>query len=120
MKRGAIHYLLGLLAGCSDAAPPTETSNTIAPIGNRSTVDRPAQVTGRQIHVIYMIPKDGTDRGFDTTGTLERSVIRFQNWFGVRTALKFREDQYQGRLDITFFRSSRTDEQIARFGKLIL
>ena len=67
-----------------------------------------------------MIPKDGTDRGFDTTGTLERSVIRFQNWFGVRTALKFREDQYQGRLDITFFRSNRTDEQIARYGKLVL
>ena len=100
--------------------PPTESSNSVAPIGRRSTTDRPAEVSGRQIHVIYMIPRDGRDRGFDTTGTLERSVIRFQNWFSFRTALKLREDQYQGRLDITFFRSNRTDAQVARFGRLIL
>ena len=111
-------WLIG--TACSDAVPPTETSRTIAPIGRRSTIDRPAEVTGRQIHVIYMVPKGGIDRGLDTTGTLERSVIRFQNWLGLLTARKFREDQYRGRLDITFFRSRRTDAQIARFGRFIL
>ena len=118
---GVVLTLICLLAAaCSDTDPPTDITTGIAPIGRRSLMDRPAEVTGPQIHVIYMVSKGGVDRGFDTTGTLERSVIRFQNWFGSLTAHKFREDQYQGRLDITFFRSSRTDAQIARFGRFIL
>jgi hypothetical protein len=92
----------------------------VPPIGRRSTFDRPAEVTGRQIHVIYMLPADGVDRGYDTTGVLAHSVALFQNWFAERTGTRLREDTYEQRLDVSFFRSSRSDATIASYGTQVL
>ena len=38
----------------------------------------------------------------------------------MRTARTLRADHWQGSLDITFFRSRRTDQQIASFGRFVL
>jgi hypothetical protein len=87
----------------------------------RSYVDEPDEVTGSQIHFIYAVPKDGTDRGLDTTGVLERSVETTQRWLrsqtgGRRLHYDVRGD---GAPDITFARLSQSDTTMDRHGLLI-
>jgi hypothetical protein len=86
----------------------------------RSTVDRPDDVGGSQIHVVYVVPSDGTDRGLDTDGHLASSALAFNQWLGAETSgRELRLDTYQGSVDVTFFRLSRTDAQVrsgAEFG----
>jgi hypothetical protein len=88
----------------------------------RSTVDRPDDVRSKpQVHVVYALPSDGEDRALDTNGMLTNTVSSFQNWLAGKTkggkALRF--DTFGSSLDITFFRLSRTDEQIASLGALV-
>jgi hypothetical protein len=40
----------------------------------RSTVDRPDDISGSQVHVVYAIPSDGTDRELDTNGVIAGTV----------------------------------------------
>lgn len=79
----------------------------------RSTFDRPDDSNEYQIHVLYVIPSDGTDLELDLDGTIERFVDEAQQWFVGQTggrALRF--DTYKGALDITFFRLSESQSQI--------
>jgi hypothetical protein len=108
-------FLVSLTTACG-GEPPTDVPRDVPPIGRRATFDRPAEVTGRQIHVTYMLPADGVDTGYDTTGILAHSVALFQSWFAQRTGSRLREDTYEGGLDISFFRSSRSDATIASYG----
>lgn len=79
----------------------------------RSTADRLDDVAGKQIHVVYALPSDGTDRSLDTNGTLAGSVSSFQNWLVTKAnGRRLRADTYTGQLDITYFVLSETDAQI--------
>jgi hypothetical protein len=92
-----------------------------AVVPGRSLVDRPDDFGGPQIHVMYVVPSDGEDRLLDTNGTLLRSVSSFHNWFSERSnGLAFRFDTFQGTLDITFHRLSRTDEAMIAFGAFVV
>jgi hypothetical protein len=83
----------------------------------RATADRPDEVTGPQLHVVYAVPSDGQDRALDTDGTLARSVLAFENWLAAETRGRaLRLDTSQGEVDVTFFRLGRTDADIASFG----
>lgn len=86
---------------------------TVTPVlPGRSILDRPDDLDGPQVHVMYVIPSDGADRQLDVDGTLARSVASFHNWFSHRTnGLAFRFDTYQGELDITFFRLPLTSKE---------
>ena len=93
---------------------------TYGPVLPRATADRPDDVTGPQIHVMYVLPSDGTDRELDTDGTLKNTVESFQTWLAGKTGGRpLRADTFQGSLDITFFQLSRTDEEIASFGAFV-
>lgn len=84
-------------------------------------MDRADDVRGPQIHVMYVIPSDGQDRQLDVDGTLPRSVASFHNWFSHSTnGLAFRFDTFQGELDITFYRLSRTDAEMIAFGAFVV
>ena len=88
--------------------------------GVRLTVDQPDEVAGYQIHVLYVLPSDGIDRNLDTMGTLNISVAAFRQWFIGQTggpALRF--DTYQGALDVTFYRLSRSNAEIASYGAFV-
>ncbi|HET9514276.1 MAG TPA: hypothetical protein VFO95_10165 [Gemmatimonadales bacterium] len=112
-------FLISLTTACG-GEPPTGVPREVPPIGRRSTFDRPAEVAGPQIHAIYMIPADGIDLGYDTTGAVEQSVGFFQYWLAVRTGMMLRADTYQGRLDISFFKSNRSAASNAGFGTQLL
>lgn len=80
----------------------------------RATSDRPDDATGPQIHVVYAVPADGEDRHLDDNGTIEGSVSSSQLWLARETGGKApRMDTYQGALDITFTRLSKTEAELA-------
>jgi hypothetical protein len=51
----------------------------------RATADRPDDFPGLQIHMVYAVPSDRPDRGFDTDGSIENAVAAFQTWLAART-----------------------------------
>lgn len=86
----------------------------------RATADRPDEVAGPQIHVVYAVPSDGADRHLDDNGTIEGSVASSQLWLARETGGKaFRMDTYQGSLDITFARLTKTDAQLAALNEYV-
>ena len=83
----------------------------------RSTVDRPDDIGGPQIHVVYVLPSDGTDRALDTDGTLAASTANWETWLRGQTGGHgLRLDTYQGAVDVTFFRMSETEAQLTATG----
>jgi hypothetical protein len=87
----------------------------------RATVDRPDDVKGPQVHAVYVVPSDGTDRGLDTDGSIDQSVAGWNEWLASQTDGRggFRLDTYQGALDITFFRDPETDAELAAGGAFV-
>ncbi len=55
-------------------APTLHATSAILP---RTTTDRPDERGGAQVHVMYLLPSDGSDRALDTNGTIAASV---KNW----------------------------------------
>ena len=67
--------------------------------------DMPDDISGRQVHVLYVVASNGVDRQFDTNGVISRSVASWQTWLRGQTGGRgIRLDTYQGELDITFMR----------------
>ena len=87
----------------------------------RATADRLDDWAGRpQVHALYVVPSDGTDRALDTNGTIEASVDAFQRWLASQAGGRaLRMDTFEGALDITFRRLSRTDAAIAASGPFV-
>jgi hypothetical protein len=79
----------------------------------RATSDRQDDVTGPQVHFLYVLPRDGEDRALDAT-VIARSVAVWQRWLAAETGGRaLRVDTYQGDLDITFFRLRTNDATVA-------
>lgn len=122
MKKHLVIVGLGIAAAFAYAVSKSDTAavaphstNALATIvGTRATADRPDdQLRAKQIHVVYVVPREGTDRQFDTNGSIATSVAAFQNWLKVQTGTKrLRMDTYQGVLDITFVQLSRSDAEL--------
>ncbi len=99
---GLVLLIASALALACDDAP----IGPIPPVGERALRDRPDDLSGRQIHVVYAVCEIGcNDRGWDTRGQLETSIALFQEWLIDQTdGRALRIDTFQGRPDITFFR----------------
>ena len=86
----------------------------------RAAADRPDDVSGPQIHALYVVPADGVDRGFDTDGTAAASVMNWQRWFvGQTLGGGLRLDTSGGELDVSFHRLAQTDSALAQRGAFI-
>ncbi len=102
------------------AVVPSEGGRISGAPGERVTADRPDEVEGAQIHVVYAIPSDGADRSLDLDGTLAASVSVFQAWLTGQTGGRgLRLDTHDGRLDVTFFELSRTDASLRSEGAFV-
>jgi hypothetical protein len=78
----------------------------------RATADRSDDAPGAQVHVLYVVPRDGADRGLDTDGTIARSISLVQRWLVRETGGRgLAVDTSGGQLDVTFFRLA-TDEAV--------
>jgi hypothetical protein len=86
----------------------------------RHREDQPDDRTGKQIHLVYAIPSDGTDNQLDVDGTIAGSVASAQSWLTAQTGgRKLRLDTADGEPDITFFQLSRTEEDIEGEGAFV-
>ncbi|HEY4057892.1 MAG TPA: hypothetical protein VGM39_14860 [Kofleriaceae bacterium] len=110
-------------ASVGDAPHDTAGSDaaTDGPAGGRNTTDQPDEAQGYQVHAIYAIASDGTDRNYDTDGHIANSVAAWNKWFGTASGdgRKFRLDTYNGALDITFARLPETEAQLSAQGAFI-
>jgi hypothetical protein len=81
----------------------------------RAPTDRPDDEPGTpQIHFVYVLPSDGADRAFDTSGAISNSVASFETWLSTKTQGRtLRVDTSGGSLDISYLRLTRTDAEIA-------
>jgi hypothetical protein len=86
----------------------------------RSEADRPDDVSGAQVHAIYVVPSDGVDRSLDVETAIHYTVASFQNWLAGKTGGRaIRMDTYMGALDVTFFRLSSTDAEVKSKGSFV-
>jgi hypothetical protein len=83
----------------------------------RATSDRPDDVTGDQIHVVYAVASDGVDHRLDTSGAITNSIAAWNGWFAQQTGgTRLRLDTFQGTPDVTFVRLPESDAVIAASG----
>ena len=68
----------------------------------RSFADRPDDISGPQIHVVYAVLKDDKDRELDRHGLIATSFENIQDWLASEIGRTLRLDTYQGELDVTF------------------
>ena len=71
----------------------------------RSLVDRPDEVTGYQIHLIYVVTKDGNDEKRDLTGQIDSWVNESQAWLQKNSGHQLIFDTFNGQVDVTFMQS---------------
>lgn len=99
---------------------PLVTQTTESPVPGRAILDRPDDVSGYQVHVMYVVPSDGVDRQLDLNGSLANSVLSFQGWLAEQTGgTRLRFDTYQSALDVTFHRLSQSDATLAAYGAYV-
>lgn len=60
----------------------------------RATADRPDEVEGRQIHVVYVVPRDYPDEHLDELGVIEDSMRASNVWMKQQTGKQWRLDTY--------------------------
>jgi len=74
----------------------------------RSIVDRPDEVSGFQIHLVYVVPKDGNDEKRDLNGQIDQWVAESQTWLQRTISHQLIFDTFQGHVDVTFLQSKYT------------
>jgi len=86
-----------------------------------SSFDRPDDSDLFQIHFIYAIPSDGTDRFRDVNGEIELSANAANFWLSEQTGgSKLRYDTYQGKLDITFLKLPYSSQDLQLLGNQVV
>lgn len=99
------------------SAPPTAPP---AREPARSTTDRPDDLTGPQIHFMYVLPSDGMDEALDTNGRIRDAISAMQTWLSLQTrGRSLRVDTFAGTPDVTFVRLAATDASIAGSGAYV-
>lgn len=110
---GASSLFLAVCVACGETPPELRPAN-------RATLDRADDVTNPQVHVVYVLPSDGHDRGLDTNGTLQNTVASWQAWLSGQTGGRIlRLDTHQGALDVTFIRLARSNATMTGYGAYV-
>jgi len=74
----------------------------------RTTIDQPDDLSGYQIHMIYVVPSDGTDRNLDTNGRIGTWVDQASEYTKRKIGLTPVFDKYKKTYDIGFLKSKYT------------
>ena len=83
------------------ASVPVEVVSDTA-TGDRSTMDRPDDISGPQIHFVYAVPVGGNDRGYDRTGDMTVVANLMHAWLQAEARMTWRLDTYNGQVDVSF------------------
>lgn len=75
----------------------------------RTSLDRPDDVSGRQVHAVYVVARDAVDRQFDTDGSIHRALVQFDDWLRSQSGgTGIRLDTYHGIVDVTYLALGKT------------
>ncbi len=81
-----------------------------------SEEDRPDDLDGYQVHFVYAIPRDGTDRLRDLNGEIVLSASAANYWLASKTdGQSLRYDTFDGELDISFLALPLPAEDVQPF-----
>jgi len=102
----------------TNAGGNTTFALAIAVLGDRTTTDRADEQSGRQVHVVYVIPSDGVDEHLDQSATLDTSLKIANEWLKAQTGGKgLRLDTHGGgKIDVTFLKLPKTDAEMNAAG----
>ena len=105
--------LVALLATAAPAAGLETLGTSVSAVAlDRSTRDMPDDISGPQVHFLYVVPSDGADSQLDTNGGMEQSITRIERWFEGQTGDQaLRIDTYKNTPDISFVRLPHSDAQ---------
>ena len=110
---GVVVAAVAVVASTS-ALGASSDSAAMAQARGRTVADMPDDISGPQVHLLYVVPSDGADGRLDTNGGMEQSIARIERWLITQTRDQgMRIDTSGGVPDITFFRLPRTDAQAA-------
>lgn len=121
-RRWRTVFIVVLLAGSvAWGCEPERAAGPVPPIGQRSSFDRPDEIVGAQIHLIYAVCEDcedwGLDRGLEPDDLIEELVSRAQAWFERESGgATLRLDTFGGRLDITYVPIPGRDADLRELG----
>lgn len=107
MRKLAVALLSSLAVG-SVFATATEAVPGPVQVPSRALVDRPDDTRGHQIHVVYLVARDGVDRRLDVDGRPVAALGAMQGWLASQAeGRRWRFDTHRGRLDVTFVRGEQ-------------
>jgi hypothetical protein len=113
--RLVVALLVSMVIGLGPAA--TASAAPTAGQANRATADLPDQQIGPQIHFVYAVPADGTDRGLDQSGEINGWATTFNDWLASQTGgVRLRIDTSNGAADVTFVQVPETEMQLNAMG----
>jgi hypothetical protein len=113
-KRFWLGMGLGAVAtvAAASALGASGDSAAAAATRERSVTDMPDDISGAQVHFLYVVPSDGADAQLDTNGQMEQSIARIERWFVTHAENQgLRVDTHKGVPDITFVRLPHSDAQ---------
>ena len=112
-----------LVDAAATDATPIDADAGVLPDGKpvvRAVTDRPDEVTGNQVHALYVVPSDGVDRQLDTSPSLATSIEAWSQWIPRKLGgVRLRLDTADGKPDITFVRLARSNAELAATGEFI-
>lgn len=80
-------------------------------VPGRATSDRPDEVTGPQVHLVYVLAADSPDQRLDIDGTLHTAISTANDWLFANGGKRLRLDTYKGKADVTFVRLARSQAE---------
>ena len=81
----------------------------------RSSTDRPDELSGYQIRLIYVVPSDRTDRKLDEKGYVHTWISQIIDQTKKQIGLTPRFDKFEGKYDIGFLKSKHTVKELSTF-----
>lgn len=78
----------------------------------RSLVDRPDDIKGWQVHIVYVQTEGNGDAEWDTNGTISSWVLEAQNWLQSQIGHQLIFDTFQGQIDVTYMKSKYSQDQL--------
>ncbi len=94
-------------------APKPAPTPTPAPVSlPQSFEDRPDEVDGFQLKVIYVVPSDRDSRKLDTDGTIERILNEGNSFLESEINRRISIDTYGGKYDIQFFKTKMSKQEL--------
>jgi hypothetical protein len=78
----------------------------------RSTVDRPDDLSGFQVHLFYVVPQGEKDESLDVNGQINTWVLNAQSWLQEKAGHKLKIDTFAGQTDVTFLQSKYPASQL--------